>query len=223
MIDVRILITFKKIKFMRKIILSTVFLAMFLAPIKSNAQVLESGKIIIDGYYGFGNLYNAVFKALASTSGSNITSSSIGPLGVRGEYLLSSKVGFGLDLGYSSAKLSYTDTYTEYDAYFNPIINKYDYSLKTFKIGAMVTFNYHFVESDKFDAYFTTGLGYGKRFFKETSTYIGYTPANINSTFPVASRVGFGMRYFFTQNIGANLCLGLGQGGLVNFGISTKF
>jgi hypothetical protein len=31
------------------------------------------------------------------------------------------------------------------------------------------------------------------------------------------------MRYFFTENIGANLGLGLGQGGLVNIGITAKF
>jgi hypothetical protein len=208
---------------MKKLILPLVSLTMFLAPVKSNAQSLEAGTIIVDGYYGFGNLYNSVFKALASASGSNVTTSSMGPLGIKGEYLLSSKVGFGLDLGYSSAKLSYTETYTDYDANFNAVIKSYDYSLKTAKVGAMVTFNYHFVESDKFDAYFTTGLGYGNRTFKETSTYSGYTPAKINSVFPIASRIGFGMRYFFTQNIGANLGLGLGQGGLLNFGITAKF
>ena len=208
---------------MKKLILPLVSLTMFLAPVKSNAQSLEAGTIIVDGYYGFGNLYNSVFKALASASGSNVTTSSMGPLGIKGEYLLSSKVGFGLDLGYSSAKLSYTETYTDYDANFNAVIKSYDYSLKTAKVGAMVTFNYHFVESDKFDAYFTTGLGYGNRTFKETSTYSGYTPAKINSVFPIASRIGFGMRYFFTQNIGANLGLGLGQGGLVNVGITGKF
>lgn len=209
---------------MKKLILPLLSLTMFLAPIKSNAQALEAGTIIVDGYYGFGNLYNSVFKALASSSGSNVTTSSMGPLGIKGEYLLSSKVGFGLDLGYSSAKLSYTDTYTDYyDANLNPVYKTYDYSLKTAKIGVMVTFNYHFVESDKFDAYFITGLGYGNRTFKETSTYTGYTPAKISSVFPIASRIGFGMRYFFTQNIGANLGLGLGQGGLVNFGITAKF
>jgi opacity protein-like surface antigen len=40
---------------------------------------------------------------------------------------------------------------------------------------------------------------------------------------PVASRIGVGLRYFFTDNLGANLGLGFGQGGLINVGISAKF
>lgn len=212
---------------MKKLILPLVALTMMLAPTKSNAQAIEEGKVIVDGYYGFGNLYNAVFKALASSSGSNVTTGFMGPLGVRGEYLISDKVGFGLDLGYSSAKLTYDDVYTEssFDANFNYVTTSTPYTstLSTAKVGVMVTFNYHFVESDNFDAYFMTGLGYGNRTFKETSTYSGYTPITVSSTFPVASRIGVGMRYFFTENIGANLGLGLGQGGLVNAGISAKF
>jgi hypothetical protein len=209
---------------MKKLILPLFSLTMFLAPARSNAQALEAGTIIVDGYYGFGNLFNSVFKSSTSGLGSNFSTSFMGPIGIRGEYLLSSKVGFGLDLGYSSAQLSYTGAYTEYDANNNLVSTPYNHSLKTTKVGAIVTFNYHFVESVKFDAYFTTGLGYGNRTFKETSTYIGYNPAKINWPFPsFASRIGFGMRYFFTQNIGANLGLGLGQGGLVNVGITAKF
>ena len=213
---------------MKKLILPLIALTMMLAPTKSNAQAIGEGKIIVDGYYGFGNLYNAIFEALASSSGSNITNKFMGPLGVRGEYLISDKVGFGLDLGYSSASMNYNETITSY----NPDINgnqiastdTYDYSIKTSKIGAMVTFNYHFVESDKFDAYFVTGLGYGNRTTTYTSTNKDYiVPSSTSSLFPVAARIGVGMRYFFTENIGANLGLGLGQGGLVNIGITAKF
>jgi len=213
---------------MKKLILPLIALTMMLAPTKSNAQAIGEGKIIVDGYYGFGNLYNAIFEALASSSGSNITNKFMGPLGVRGEYLISDKVGFGLDLGYSSASMNYDETITSY----NPDINgnqiastdTYDYSIKTSKIGAMVTFNYHFVESDKFDAYFVTGLGYGNRTTTYASTYANYIePVSTNSLFPVAARIGVGMRYFFSENIGANLGLGLGQGGLVNIGITAKF
>jgi len=210
---------------MKKLILPLIALTMMLAPTKSNAQAIGEGKIIVDGYYGFGNLYNAIFEALASSSGSNITNKFMGPLGVRGEYLISDKVGFGLDLGYSSASMNYDETITSYNPDINGNqIDTYDYSIKTSKIGAMVTFNYHFVESDKFDAYFVTGLGYGNRTTTFTSTNKDYiVPEPKSSLFPVAARIGVGMRYFFTENIGANLGLGLGQGGLVNIGITAKF
>jgi len=39
----------------------------------------------------------------------------------------------------------------------------------------------------------------------------------------VAAIIGVGMRYFFTENIGANLAIGLVHSGLVNFGVSAKF
>ena len=214
---------------MKKLILPLVWLAIFLAPYKSNAQSLEAGKIIVDGYYGFGNLYNAIFESLASSSGLNITNRFVGPIGVRGEYLISEKVGFGLDLGYSSASMNYNETITSYNYDNNGVptmatTDTYNYSVKSSKIGAMVTFNYHFVESDKFDAYFVTGLGYGNRTTTYASTYVDYiVPSSTSSLFPVAARIGFGMRYFFTENIGANLGLGLGQGGLLNVGITAKF
>ena len=40
---------------------------------------------------------------------------------------------------------------------------------------------------------------------------------------PVAGRIGLGMRYFFTDNIGINLGVGFGQGGILNGGLSFKF
>jgi hypothetical protein len=196
-----------------------------LAPTKSNAQAIEEGKIIIDGYYGFPNLYSAVFKsAYSNAQGTGLTFGSAGPLGIRGEYLISDKVGFGLDLGYNSSSISYNElTTTGYDTNGDPIEENYEYKFSTKKIGAMVTFNYHFVESDNFDAYFVTGLGYGNRSMKFTSTDPLYTNPTVNSLVPVSAKIGVGMRYFFTENIGANLGLGLGQGGLVNVGVSAKF
>jgi outer membrane protein W len=88
----------------------------------------------------------------------------------------------------------------------------------------MVTFNYHFLESnDNLDAYFMVGAGYGNRSFTFSSTDPNYTEASVKSIIPVASRIGVGMRYFFTDNIGLNLAIGFGQGGLVNGGLSLKF
>ena len=67
------------------------------------------------------------------------------------------------------------------------------------------------------------GAGYGNRSFTFKSTDPNYTEASVKSLIPVASRIGVGLRYFFTDNIGANLALGFGQGGLLNAGISFKF
>lgn len=202
---------------MKKLILPLLALTMMLAPIKSNAQAIEEGNVIIDAYYGFPNLYSTVFKTLYESSNSTgLTLGSQGPFGIRAEYLITDKVGFGIDLGMNSSSISYSEA----DINTNII---YDYKFSTRKIGAIFTFNYHFVENDKLDAYFVVGGGYGNRNFKFISTDPNYIEESVESLIPISYKIGVGMRYFFTENIGANLALGLGQGGLVNAGISAKF
>src|SRR3990167_4391743 len=173
---------------MFKKIFTGVALAIFAAciqPSTASAQAVEEGNILIDVYYGFPNLYATVFRNAYANSGTeeNVDINGLGPLGLRGEYMVSEK------------------------------------------IGAMVTFNYHFLESnDNLDAYFMVGAGYSNRSFKFTSTDPDYIEDEASgSLIPVASRVGVGMRYFFTDNIGLNLAIGFGQGGIINGGLSFKF
>ena len=94
--------------------------------------------------------------------------------------------------------------------------------ISTSKFGVIATMNYHFLDNDKVDAYGVFGIGYGNRSFKYESTDPDFTEATISGLIPVASKIGVGMRYFFTDNIGANLALGFGQGGVINAGLSIK-
>jgi opacity protein-like surface antigen len=185
-----------------------------------NAQVFEEGNVSIDLYYGFPNLYTTVFKSAYANSGTeqDIEIGGIGPVGLRGEYLLTDKIGLGLDLGFNNSNISYTEATTDNNG--NPVT--YDYNYSTQKIGAMVTFNYHFIDNDQLDFYGVFGMGYGNRSFKFESTDPNYTEATVSSIIPVASRLGVGMRYFFSDYIGANLALGFGQGGIINAGLSFK-
>ena len=94
--------------------------------------------------------------------------------------------------------------------------------------GNLLNINYNYL-SYKLPS--TSGLTPAVADFPNTRGNIQTTDVGIESTlapqtsslFPVAARIGVGMRYFFTENIGANLGLGLGQGGLVNIGITAKF
>jgi len=193
----------------------------FFASNSLNAQVFEEGNVGIDVYYGFPNLYTAVFKTAYANSGTetDISIGGIGPVGIRGEYLLTDKLGIGMDLGFNNSNLTFKDVGT--DSNGNP--TTYDYTYKTQKIGAMVTLNYHFIDNDQIDFYGVFGMGYGNRSYKFESTDPSYTEASVKSLVPVASRLGIGVRYFFTDNIGLNLGLGFGQGGVANAGISFKF
>jgi hypothetical protein len=211
---------------MKKTLLT--FVAFFTLGLTSQveAQVVEQGKVIVDGYYGFPNLYSSIFKTAYANSGNelNLKIGSMGPVGIRGEYLISNKIGFGLDLGMNSTILTYSEPTQVYNSTTDTYTTmNYDYTFKTQKIGAIVTFNYHFIENDNFDAYFVFGAGYGNRTYDFKSTDPTYTSSSVKGLIPVAAKIGFGMRYFFTENIGANLAVGAGQGGLVNIGLSAKF
>jgi opacity protein-like surface antigen len=211
---------------MKKLILPFLSLTMMLSSFTSNAQCVEQGSVLIDAYYGFPNLYSKVFKAAYANTGTelNLKFSSIGPVGVRAEYMLADKIGLGLDLGMNSSSISYDEETSVYNSTTGNYENTtYNYGFVTRKIGALVTFNFHFVSTDALDVYSVLGVGYGSRTFAFTSTEPGFSSPTISSLVPVAMRVGVGMRYFFTENIGANIGLGFGHGGLLNAGLSVKF
>ena len=77
-----------------------------------NAQVFEEGNVSIDMYYGFPNLYTTVFKTAYANSGTeqDIQIGGIGPVGLRTEYLLTDKIGLGLDLGFNHQSLEIENT-----------------------------------------------------------------------------------------------------------------
>ena len=211
---------------MKKMIVAMGVFAFLMTPNNASAQAVEQGNILVDVYYGFPNLYTAVFKGLYANSGTeeNLKIGGIGPVGLRGEYMVADKIGVGVDVGFNNSSISYDEPTTVYNETtgMNEIRN-YEYKFSTKKIGVMATFNYHFLENDKVDAYAMIGAGYGNRTFDFTSTDPNYVTTSVKSLIPVAMRIGAGMRYFFTDNIGANLAVGFGQGGLVNAGVSFKF
>lgn len=191
----------------------------------SFAQAVEEENIILEGYYGFPNLYTATFKAAYANSGTelDLTAGGAGPLGFRAEYMVTDKIGLGLDFGFSSSSIGYnqlTDVIDPVTGNLSQTLYAYDFSTK--KIGALVCFNYHFLDNDEFDLFSTVGLGYSNRTFDFTSTDPSFEPMSVSRLVPVGFKAGLGMRYFFTDNIGANLQLGFGHGGLVNAGLSIK-
>ena len=193
-------------------------------PQTASAQV-QKGTVLIDAYYGFPNLYSAVFRA--AYDGSDYQDYKVrgsGPFGIRGEYLLADKFGIGLDIGYNATKITFTDTYNDtYDPNTGQYTQTtYHYKYSTSKLGVMATFNFHFVETEHIDFYAVVGAGYGNRTFTFTSDD-PTDNTSATSLIPVAFKTGVGLRYFFTENIGANVAVQVGQGGIINGGISFKF
>ena len=212
---------------MRKLTLAVIMGAFMMSANTASAQTMSEGNVAIDLYYGFPNLYTSALRTAYANSGSeeNIKVGGIGPLGLRVEYMLADKVGLGADFGFNNSSVTYDYETTV----LNPATSTYDpitYTdeVKSTKIGFMVVFNYHFIDNDNLDFFGTVGAGYKNRTLSFNSTDPNFTEESVSlTTIPVSARVGLGMRYFFTDNIGINLGVGFGQGGILNGGLSVKF
>lgn len=194
---------------------------------KASAQVLESEDIVIDAYYGFPNIMASLFRTFYADDGNenDLVVTGLGPFGVRGEYLIDENIGFGIDIAYNSANLKFTREKAAYDEMGYEVIKTYEYNLSTTKIGIMATFNYHFIYHESLDFYGVVGLGFKNRSYALNSTEPKYDQNysfNTYNVFPVSARVGLGIRYIIVDNIGFNVAVGLGQGGLFNAGVTLK-
>lgn len=215
----------KKLLLILTIIAGTTFSA--------SAQIAQ-GSILVDTYYGFTNLpgalYNTNWEFEASFWGTNgITKSGLGPIGVRAEYMTTDKLGVGIDFALNLNSASFDGEYTDYDSNGDPITASFIAEGSSTKWGAMVTLNYHVVTNDVIDFYLMGGVGYKNRTSTLTTTHGYYTDEEFNNqaigltpetAVPIAGRLGLGLRVFFTDNIGANVGLGFGQGGILNAGLS---
>jgi hypothetical protein len=215
---------------MKKIIYATLFLALGISSnIKAQATM---GSFIIDPYYGFPNFGSNFAKAFEGSGNSGLEVKSLGPIGIRGEYVIADRFGLGLDVIYNDYDLRYTATQTDslYDgttgtwsATTTSSSNRY--VMQRLRVQARM--NYHFeTNNPNFDAYFGVGAGTNNRFRK---AYVDGTEVTASdgglsniTLIPFSIRVCTGFRYYFAENIGVNMELGLG-GPLVSAGLSMRF
>ncbi|NOQ72058.1 MAG: outer membrane beta-barrel protein [Crocinitomix sp.] len=187
------------------------------------AQV-EQGNLIIDPYIGTPTR-NIIWGSIISGVTSNSDFSTAGlpvSFGGRAEFMAADNFGIGVDVNYVMSGYQYSTSYFDtvtvatYDA-------NYKYTANILR--AMVRLNYHFVQTDVLDAYFGVGAGY--RTVKRTGSYSwgGEERDDLSTSItlvPVAFRLALGARYYFTDNIGANVELGLLGGGPIQVGLSIK-
>lgn len=216
---------------MKKLLLVGIFTVSIAVGSNVKAQAVEEGKVLVDAYFGYGTLFNSLFRTAYSGTDVDSKFTGLDAMGIRGEYLLADKFGIGIDFCYSSAKIvdPYTVSIDNYDSNGNftgTTTTSYTQTFSTKKIGVMATMNYHFLENDKVDAYGVFGIGYKNRSYAYDSTDpTSLTDQNlgVGTLLPLAMRIGIGARYFFTDNIGLTINTGLGQGGWINGGLAFKF
>lgn len=200
-----------------KLFIMIALICMMAGTTTTKAQIVEEGNVVVDLYYGWPNLYTTVLKELYADNAvdNSVKIGTLGPLGLRFEYMISDVVGVGLDAGY-------VNTWVEYEEEDISTSVVYDYKVSVPKIHALFKMNFHFTKSDKVDAYGGFGVGYRNRSFKFTTNDPDFDEGNIDSLIPVGLRISIGTRYYFTENIGIGAEMGLG-GPLLSFGISTRF
>jgi hypothetical protein len=197
-----------------KIIYSTVT-AMVLISSSSFAQQTQSssgncvkkGTIIIDVFYGFPYFNGALLKSAYSSSRSSIVHN-YNQFGGKFEYMVSDKIGIGIEGTYALATVNYQANNLQY----------YTAGISKYRILGKMT--YHFATTSSIDPYLTWGAGY-----KNTNIYSNDPNGTQSVSFnliPVALRFGVGMRYFFSDVVGINVEAGLG-GPLMQAGLSFKF
>lgn len=186
------------------------------------SQAIQKKNVIIDFYYGFPNLGKEILKNMDQTN-QNIQTSAfkgIGPTGVRLEYMIAENFGLGFDFIYSSITTDFSVDSLNND---NTVYRTYNVHGYMNRFRFHVRANYHFVQDDSFDAYVGFGAGTNMRTIGFDTDYPNYERTKVTSAlFPFSARIAIGSRYYFTNNFGLNLELGLG-GPVLSAGVSLKF
>lgn len=182
---------------------------------------VKKGDIILEAYYGSPDYFDVYYYISSSSfresrqnNNQNHSVKRIAPIGVRGEYLLTNRIGIGFNLGYQSISWTGLMYKSEYEVESQDV--------EQMQIGLIPTFNYHFMKREKLDVYFNIGFGLEYTHLEVTSSsptmYHGKRDFGSGTTV-----LGFGARYFFTNHFGVSSNLQLGQGGLISGGITYKF
>lgn len=180
----------------------------------AQSQCIEEGKFILDAYWGWPNMWTTVLKDIVRPNDNRASVGSFGPMGGRFEYLLSDKVGLGADVHSATSSVSWDSTWAS---------GSYDYKVSVTRLRICPRVFYHFNSNENLDFYGTFGIGYRNTNVKVATNDPQYGTDKVSVTLaPITWRAAIGLRYFFTENIGASMEMGLG-GVLATGGISLKF
>ena len=190
---------------------------------ETSVGVVRKGNFIIDPYYGAPNFGKSLVKNITFDNQKINTTGEggLGPMGLRAEYMLADKFGLGIDLIYNSFMLGLTYDSLNTD---NTLYRRYQGELAMKRIRVQLRFNYHFVSTNKMDAYVGIGAGSNTRIWSVTNTDPNYQfeKGQISGTLlPFSMRAAVGLRYYFIPNLGLNAEIGIG-GPLVSAGVSVK-
>lgn len=173
-------------------------------------QAVSTGSILADVFYGYPSRMLFIRDALLRDYVNDLEGYGLGPLGVRGEYLIAETFGLGLEVNYGRGELSYSHS-------------TYTYRVTFRQIRVFPRFSFHLLKSsDKVDAYLAVGAGYNNSDFKMV-TNDPYADDSFLWTDPVAFRLAVGFRAFPGKSTGFGMEIGAPGGGLLNAVLTFRF
>lgn len=199
--------------------MALVSIGMMFAVNEAKGQVVQAGNVIIDPYYGGPNFGKTIAKSFEDDASSDVKVSGIGPMGIRAEYMVSDKIGLGVDFIYNSFNVQFEADSLNADG---TLFRTFDVKPIMQRYRIQARFNYHFATTEKVDPYIGVGAGTNLRVWKVKTDYPNYEYNESGTLLPISMRVCIGTRYFFTNNIGIHGEIGIG-GPVVSAGVSLKF
>jgi outer membrane protein W len=196
----------------------------------SDDKCVKKGTFIADGFYGYPYILGRYVKEVATTNNNNNTSDNIrvfnlNHLGGKAEYMLTDVIGLGVEYTFAATTAKYTESYQTYlgNNVYSTTTN--DYTARIVKQRILAKINFHFATSKVLDPYATAGIGYKTSLLTSNNPNDAASVSDINDSFlnffPVAFRVGAGLRYYFLKNVGVGIEAGIG-GPIIQGGISIK-
>ena len=170
-----------------------------------------TGTVAITAGYGFPNWGKTFFKILESDSVfTGFRAFGFGPIHFRLEYGVSEQIGLVLSVNYVSFGNEWKSTTYTFKETFT-------------SISFLGRINVHFATTDKLDPYWGIGAGYRTGSWKFESNQPNYIPdASTKTLFPFGFETTLGIRYYFTDNIGLYVEMGIAKS-LMQGVLSVKF
>lgn len=199
---------------MKKIVLMILILANnCITFAQENDEEYEIPRHIISFGYGWPYWVGTIFDTYALEE--NYKSTSLGPLYLKYEQMVSEELGLAVNVAYASSELSYTeDSYDLNNSIYEYKIERYTYSI-------LARLNYYFGQDERFDGYVGLGLGYRYAKWKYDTNDPNVDRINFPNLFPFGFETTFGGRYMITKNIGIYAELGLAKS-LMQAGVTIK-
>ncbi len=196
------------------------FLLPCVAPPLLHGQIVQRKSNTVEVYYGIPDWWHSWLRYDLNSNVYSLNIQSTGPWGARYEHMLNRRVGLGADIWYVSTSFTglYNQTSTSGTSPNSSIVS---FNGKLSRLNALLRMTLHLSSHEKLDPYVHFGFGYlySNYHFQSTNKSV-YDQSNALP--PVTIRFGMGLKYYFSQDFGTFIDVGIG-GPLVSIGIFTRW